>query len=135
MSDPVVAMRYTLAAFSRRRLDLHDEIKTHTRHLKALTQAAAPAMLETFGVGFDTAAEMFIVAGDNTDRVRNERAFAKLCGVRPIPAGSGRTNGRHRFNRGGNRRAKAALHRTVIIRMHWLPQSIAYVQRRTAEGL
>lgn len=135
MSDPAVAMRHTLAAFARRWLDLHAEIKTHTRHLKVLTQAAAPAMLEAFGVGFDTAAEMLIAAGDNTDRVRNERAFAKLCGVCPIPAGSGRTNGRHRLNRGGNRQANAALYRTVIVRMHWHPETIAYVQRRTAEGL
>jgi transposase len=64
-------------------------------------------------------------AGDNTDRVRNERAFAKLCGVCPIPAGSGRTNGRHRLNRGGNRQANAALHRTAIVRMHWHPEMIA----------
>lgn len=135
MSDPAVAMRHTLAAFARRWLDLHAEIRTHTRHLKTLTQAAAPAMLEAFGVGFDTAAEMLIAAGDNNDRVRNERAFAKLCGVCPIPAGSGRTNGRHRLNRGGNRQANAALYRTVIVRMHWHPETIAYVQRRTAEGL
>lgn len=135
MSDPAVAMRHTLAAFARRWLDLHEEIKTHTRHLKALTQAAAPQMLEAFGVGFDTAAELLITAGDNTNRVRNERAFAKLCGVCPIPAGSGRTNGRHRLNRGGNRQANAALYRTVIVRMHWHPETIAYVERRTAEGL
>ena len=135
MSDPEVAMRHTLAAFARRWLALHEEIKVHTRHLKALTQAAAPRMLEAFGVGFDTAAEMLIAAGDNNDRVRNERAFAKLCGVCPIPAGSGRTNGRHRLNRGGNRQANAALYRTVIVRMHWHPQTIAYVERRTTEGL
>lgn len=125
MSDPAVAMRHALAAFARRWLDLHEEIKSRT----------PPQMLEAFGVGFDTAAEMLITAGDNTDRVRNERAFAKLCGVCPIPAGSGRTNGRHRLNRGGNRQANPALYRTVIVRMHWHPQTIAYVQLRTAEGL
>lgn len=36
---------------------------------------------------------MLITAGNNADRVRNEAAFAKLCGVCPIPAGSGKTNG------------------------------------------
>ena len=53
----------------------------------------------------------------------------------PIPAGSGKTNGRHRLNRGGNRQANAALYRTVIVRMRWHEPTIAYVARRTAEGL
>jgi transposase len=135
LTDPDAAMRHTLRAFAQRWLELHEEIKIHTRHLKALTKAAAPEMLEAFGVGFDTAAEMLLAAGDNTDRVRNEAAFAKLCGVCPIPAGSGRTNGRHRLNRGGNRQANAALYRTVIVRMHWHPPTITYVERRIAEGL
>lgn len=34
-------------------------------------------------------------AGDNCDRIRSEAAFAKLCGVSPVPTGSGKTGGRH----------------------------------------
>jgi len=135
IGDPAVAIRHSLAALARRYLDLHEEIKVHTAHLKHLVAAAAPKMLERFGVGFDTAAEMLITAGDNTDRVRSEAAFAKLCGACPIPAGSGKTNGRHRLNRGGNRQANAALYRVIIVRMRWHPPTIAYVQRRTADGL
>ena len=75
-----------------------------------------------------------MAAGDNNDRIRSEAAFAKLCGVCPIPASSGKTT-RHRLNRGGNRQANAALYRTVIVRMHWHAETIAYVERRTAEGL
>lgn len=135
IADPDVAMRHTLATLARRYLDLHNEIKIHTAHLEALTKAAAPEMVDQFGIGFDTAAEMLIAAGDNTDRIRSEAAFAKLCGACPIPAGSGRTNGRHRLNRGGNRQANAALYRVVIVRMRWHPPTIAYVDRRTAEGL
>jgi transposase len=135
LTDPHAAMLHTLHALATRWLDLHEEIKVHTRHLKSLTRAAAPAMFERFGVGFDTAAEMLLAVGDNTDRVRSEAAFAKMCGVCPIPAGSGRTNGRHRLNRGGNRQANAALYRTVIVRMHWHPPTISYVERRMAEGL
>jgi len=78
---------------------------------------------------------MLITAGDNNERVRNEAAFAKLCGVCPIPAGSGKTNGRHRLNRGGNRQANAALYRAVIVRMRWHAPTVSYVERRTAEGL
>lgn len=135
MADPDTAMRHTLVTLASRWLALHDEIKIHTSHLKMLTKAAAPQMLEQFGIGFDTTAELLIAAGDNGDRIRSEAAFAKMCGVCPIPAGSGKTSGRHRLNRGGNRQANAALYRVVIVRMRWHPPTIAYVQRRTAEGL
>ena len=64
-----------------------------------------------------------------------EAAFAKLCGVCPIPASSGRTTGRHRLNRGGNRQANAALYRIVIVRLRRHQPTIDYVARRTAEGL
>lgn len=77
---------------------------------------------------------MLITAGDNSDRIRSEAALAKLCGACPIPASSGQTN-RHRLNRGGNRQANAALYRVVIVRMRWHQPTIAYVARRTAEGL
>ena len=86
-------------------------------------------------MGFDIAAELLVTAGDNTDRVRSEAAFAKMCGACPIPAGSGRTNGRHCLYRGGNRQANAALYRAVIVRMRWHQPTIDYVTRRTAEGL
>jgi transposase len=135
ISDPDTAMRHVLRCLARRWLELHEEIKIHTRHLKAITKAVAPQLLDAYGVGFDVAAEMLIAAGDNTNRVRSEAAFAKLCGVCPIPAGSGKTNGHHRLNRGGNRQANAALYRTVIVRMRWHAPTITYVERRTKEGL
>ena len=134
-ADPEIAMAHTLSHLARRWLDLHEEIKIHTAHLKRLTKAAAPELLERFGIGFDTTAELLVTAGDNTDRVRSEAAFAKMCGVCPIPAGSGKTSGRHRLNRGGNRQANAALYRVVIVRMRWHPPTIAYVERRTTQGL
>ena len=135
MSDPVVAMRHTLSHLAQRWLDLHEEIKVHSAHLKALTKAAAPEMLKRPGVGFDSTAELLVTAGDNTGRIRSEAAFAKLCGVCPIPAGSGKTSGRFRLNRGGNRQANAALYRIVLVRMRWHPPTVAYVERRKADGL
>jgi hypothetical protein len=95
----------------------------------------APTLVESFGIGPDIAGELLVAAGDNTDRIRSEAAFAKLCGACPVPAGSGKTAGRHRLNRGGNRQANAALYRTVIVRMRWHEPTITYVERRTAEGL
>lgn len=135
IADPGVAMCHTLKALAQRWLELHEEIKGHARRLKNLTQAAAPDLLDSFGIGVDIAAQMLVTAGDNAGRVRSEAAFAKMCGASPVPAGSGRTSGRHRLNRGGNRQANAALYRAVIVRMRWHEPTITYVQRRTAEGL
>ena len=133
-SDPHVAIRHTLSHLAQRWLNLHEEIKVHSVHLKTLTQAAAPDMLKRPGVGFDSTAQLLVTVGDNTDRIRSEAAFAKLCGVCPIPTGSGKTSGRFRLNRGGNRQANAALYRIVLVRMRWHPPTIAYVERRQAEG-
>ena len=135
VADPAVAMRLVLASLARRWLELHEEIKQHSKNLKRLTKRAAPELIAAFGIGPDIAAEMLVTAGDNTDRIRSDAALAKLCGACPIPAGSGKTNGRHRLNRGGNRQANAALYRAVIVRMRWHPPTIAYVERRTADGL
>lgn len=135
VADPTVAIRVALASLAQRWLELHEEIKTHSKHLKELTKTAAPDLVAAFGIGPDIAAEMLVTAGDNADRIHSEAALAKLCGACPIPAGSGRTNGRHRLNRGGNRQANAALYRAIVVRMRWHPPTIAYVERRTAEGL
>ena len=94
----------------------------------------APQLTAAFGIGFDSAAELMIAAGDNGERIRSEAAFAELCGACPIPASSGRTTGRHRLNRRGNRQANVALYRIVIVRMRWHEPTRDYVARRTAEG-
>jgi transposase len=127
------AVKHALRAIARRWIELHAEITAHEKVLTALTTAAAPDLAAAFAVGPDTAAEMLIVAGDNPDRIRSEPAFARLCGVAPIPASSGMTT-RHRLNRGGHRQANAALYRVVIVRMQHHQPTQAYVARRTAEG-
>ena len=90
LADPEVAMRHALRALARRWLALHEEIKLHTRQLKTLTNKTAPALVATFGIGFDSAAELLCAAGDNTARIRSEAAYAKLCGACPIPASPAR---------------------------------------------
>jgi transposase len=54
--------------------------------------------------------------------------------VAPIRASSGKTN-RHRLNRGGDRSANHALWTIVMSRRTCDRRTIAYVARRTAEGL
>ncbi|MDT5345693.1 MAG: transposase [Mycobacterium sp.] len=127
------ATKHTLRSIARRWEQLNDEIAAHEKLLAELTTALAPQLGAAFGIGADTAAEMLIVAGDNPQRVRSEPAWARLCGVAPIPASSGMTT-RHRLNRGGHRQANAALYRTVIVRMQHHNPTKAYVARRIAEG-
>lgn len=81
----------------------------------------------------DTVAALLITIGDNPDRLRSEAAFARLCGVAPIPASSGKIT-RHRLHRGGDRSANRALHIAVVVRLRYCARTRAYVQRRTAEG-
>lgn len=133
MTTVEAATKHTLRSIARRWEQLNDEITAHEKMLAELTTTLAPQLCAAFGVGADTAAEMLIVAGDNPERVRSEPAWARLCGVAPIPASSGMTT-RHRLNRGGHRQANAALYRTVIVRMQHHEPTKSYVARRTAEG-
>ena len=89
--------------------------------------------MESLGVGSDTAAALLVTAGSNPERLKSEAAFAALCGVSPILASSGKTN-RHRLNRGGDRRANAALYRIVLVRLRYDMRTSAYLQRRMGEG-
>ncbi len=132
--DPASASNYVLRSIARRWIVLDEEAKAHMRHLKRVADEAAPQLMSAFGLGPDSASELLIAAGDNCERIRSESAFAKLCGACPIPASSGRTTGRHRLNRGGNRQANAALHRIVIVRLRWHQPTMDYMARRTSEG-
>ena len=55
--------------------------------------------MNAHGISTMTVADMLILVGDNPERIKSEAALAKLCGVCPIPASSGKTN-RMRLNRG-----------------------------------
>jgi transposase len=113
-------------------LDAHNA-RLETR-ISQLVIAHCPALIGLSGVGPHSAAQLLAAAGDNPNRIRSEAAFAKLCGVCPMPASSGKTN-RHRLNRGGDRRANNALFTIVLVRMKHDPATRAYVERRTAEGM
>ena len=134
LNDPKAAAKYALRSLARRYLQLSDEVRDLETEMERLARSVAPALVNAFGVGPNTAATLMIAAGSNPDRLRTEAAFASLCGVNPIPASSGKTN-RHRLNRGGDRQANAALYRIVIVRLCHDPRTQAYMRRRTAEGM
>ena len=134
LGNPTAAAKYALRSLACRYRQLSKEVQDLKAELERLIQATAPALVEAFGVGSDTAAALLIAAGSNPDRLNSEAAFASLCGVSPVPASSGKTN-RHRLNRGGDRQANAALYRIVVVRLRYDPRTQAYLRRRTAEGM
>ena len=134
LETPDDSIRYTLRTLAKRWHFLDTEAKELSTMIEDLIMRTAPHLVEPFGIGVDTAAEILIVVGDNPERIKSEAAFAKLAGISPIPAGSGMTSGKHRINHGGHRQLNAAIYRTVIVRMRFHEPTIAYVARRTAEG-
>jgi len=135
-SDPVTFTTNTVIPDLARRIQgLNAEMASIDAALIELVAATAPSLLELHGVGLDSAATLLVTAGDNPDRLNSEGSWAHLCGVAPLPAGSGKTSGRNRLNRGGDRQANAALYRIVLTRMSNHPETRRYVTRRRTEGL
>ncbi len=132
--DPTQATKTALRSIALRARQLREEIQVLDRQLIRLVATVAPRSLGIFAMGPDTTSALLVTIGDNPDRLRSESAFARLCGVAPIPASSGKTN-RHRLHRGGDRSANRALHIAVVVRMRYCPRTRAYVARRTSEGL
>lgn len=133
-STPEGATKMALRWLARRYRSFDVEIGELDDALEPLVRSQAPKLIERFGVGIEVAGALLVALGDNPDRIRSEAAFAKLCGVAPLLASSGKTR-RHRLSRGGNRQANRALHVVVLTRMRWDQPTRDYVERRTAEGL
>ncbi len=130
---PLQVTKLAMRSLARRYQQLEAEITELDRHLSRLVDQAAPQLLAVKGLGPQTVAALLVAVGDNPERMRNEAAFAHLCGAAPIPASSGKTQ-RHRLNRGGDRQANWALYILAVTRMAWDPATRHYVSRRTAEG-
>jgi transposase len=119
---------------ARRALTLEEEIAELDAILKPLVKETAPDLVSTLGVGTDAASALLVAAGDNPERLRNEAAFAHLCGASPLDASSGK-NQRHRLNRSGDRQANSALWHIVLTRMVYDQRTTEYIDRRKTEGL
>jgi transposase len=134
LHQPEQAVKLALRRTARRCLALAEEIADADAEIEALVKQVAPRLLEHYGVGPDTGAQLLITAGDNPNRIRSEASFAALCGVCPLPASSGRTD-RHRLNRGGDRHANEALWRIIMVRLSHDPRTKAYMARRMKQNL
>ncbi len=125
--------RFALRELAQRVLYLNDSLKRIKRRLERITQQVAPALVALTGVGPDVASTLLLAAGDNPERLTNERSFASLCGVSPVQASSGKTH-RHRLNRGGDRQANAALWRITLVGLHCDPRTKDYLAKRVKDG-
>jgi len=132
---PGYATRVALRELGRRAQFLDGQLDRLDKLIGPLVTARAPGLLALHGVGPDTAALLLVAAGDHPERLRSESSWAHLCGVAPIPASSGKTAGRYRLNRGGDRQANSALWRIVIVRLRSDEATRAYADRRGKEGL
>ena len=130
---PASAVRIALKSLGRRYLELHDEIADLDIMIGAIVDELAPKLVARNSIGHESAAQLLLTAGDNSQRVHSEASFAALCGVSPVPASSGKVK-RHRLNRGGDRAANSALHIIAIGRLRTDPRTKAYVQKRIAQG-
>jgi transposase len=116
-----------------RRVRLADQEADRLEHeLDTRVRVLCPWLLEQPGIGAITGAQL-LVSWSHPGRVRSEAAFARLAGVAPIPASSGEKV-RYRLDRGGDRRLNRALHTIIVSRRKHHSETIAYIERRQAEG-
>jgi transposase len=102
------------------------------REIGALVRDHAPALLELPGCAALTAAKIVAeLAG--AERFASDAKLARLAGVAPIPASSGKTS-RHRLDRGGNRQLNCALHRIAVTQGRTHGPARDYLARKQAEG-
>lgn len=133
LTEPGQATKVALKRLGERVATLDSEIRDANRDLTGLVTQAAPTLLSHPRIGIHTAAQFIITAGANIDRIRDDAAFARICGAAPIPISSGKTN-RMRLHRGGDRQANSALHIVVIGRFKDHQPTIDYRDRRLAQG-
>lgn len=134
LADPTHGVMLALRAAAERITSLTQQITHLDKHLDRLVAATAPTLISLLGFGTDTVGQLLVTAGDNPHRLHSDGSFAKLCGVAPLEASSGRTD-KHRLNKGGDRQANRALHTIAVVRLRYCPRTRAYLERRTAQGL
>ena len=132
-TGPDHAVAVALRCLTGRINALNTEIKDLTAAMTPIVEHLAPHLLALRQVGIQIAAQIIVTAGQNLHRLHSEAAFARLCGIAPIPASSGKTS-RHRLHRGGDRQANRALYLIAVGRLKNHPETRAYRDRRQAEG-
>lgn len=78
-------------------------------------------------------AALWAASAGRDNPFRNERTFAKLCGVSPLDVSTGKQE-RHRLSHGGDRQANSALWRITRVRLALDPATRDYLGRHVKDG-
>ncbi len=125
--------RAEAARLATRVLELRVELATNDKQLLSIVTAQAPVLLEQVGIGAFNAA-IILSVWSHPGRIHSESALARIGGVAPIEMSSGNRN-EHRLSRGGDRQLNRAFHSIAKTRARYDPETIAYIERRTQQGL
>lgn len=114
---------------------LTGRINAMEKRISALVGERAPELVALPGCGALTAAKLVGEIG-GVDRFAHEAQLARHAGIAPIPVWSGRTEGRVRMTRSGNRQINCAIHRIAVTQTR-LKDSLgrAYYEKKKAEGM
>jgi transposase len=134
LDEPLQASKLALRTLARRVRFLTEEISEIDSQLDVLVASCAPSLLARPAIGTQHAAQLLITGGQNIERLTNDAAFARLCGVAPVPISSGQTK-RVRLHRGGDRQANTTLHMIVVLRLRIDQRTKDYASRRHSEGM
>jgi transposase len=130
---PTRVLYQTLTRLGHRIVDLVKVAAEIEAEIAEIVEDLAPGVVaREAGLGALSLAQI-LLSWSHAGRIRSEAAFAMLSGTAPIPVSSGRTD-RHRLNRLGDRQLNRALHMVVVTRTRCHPATVAYVERRRAEG-
>jgi len=110
---------------TRRASELEREIATQV-------DEQASELLDLPGCGPLTAAKI-VAETAGVERFSSDAKLARLAGVAPIPASSGRRD-RHRLDRGGNRQLNCALHRIAVTQGRVHEPARQFLERKQAQG-
>jgi transposase len=139
LSCPAGADRLTrvqhecLSRLGTRIVELSKVVAQLEKEMAEIVEVLAPGVVAAEpGLGALSLAQV-LLSWSHAGRIRSEAAFAMLSGTAPIPVSSGRTD-RYRLNRLGDRQLNRALHMVAVTRMRSHPPTLAYVERRRAEG-
>lgn len=132
-TSPVSVMRREAKRLGSHVVSLQKALADNHKELTRILNTLTPGLLDEPGVGAVSLAQV-VCSYSHRGRVRSPEAFAALAGTTPIPASSGNTT-HYRLNHFGDRQLNHALHTVALCRMKCDDATIAYVEKRTQDGL
>lgn len=109
------------------------QIRELDTRIRARVRELEPALLQIPGCAELSAAKILAETA-GIARFASEAKYAMFTGCAPIPVWSGKTEGRVRLNRGGNRQLNCAIHRIAVTQARLEGPGRQYYQRLRERG-